>query len=72
MPEHPDWIELYRAVLRETDRHMLVRRIAEAEIAMKQALRVAIESGDSDQRHRMAEALHQLAIVGRGRKGNDK
>jgi hypothetical protein len=72
MSEYPDWIDLYRAALQETDPDKLVRRIEEAERAMKQGLRVAVESGDSDQRHRIAEGLHQLEMIRRGRKGNVK
>src|SRR2546430_17149685 len=37
-------------------------RIEEAERALKQALRLAIEKGDSDQRHRISEALHHLTL----------
>jgi hypothetical protein len=31
---------------------------------------VGVESDDSDERHRIAEALHQLETIRRGRKGN--
>ena len=67
MPENPDWIELYRAALRETDRDKLPERIEQAERAMKQALRLAIESDDFDQRHGIAEDLHNLKTIRRGR-----
>ena len=72
MPEDPDWNELYRAALQETDRERLLRRAEQAERAMKQALRAAIESDNSDERHRIAEALHRLAMIRRGREGNVK
>src|SRR5439155_27282892 len=44
-----DWIKLYRAVLKESDTQKRLAQIEEAERVMKQALRSAVEEGDSDQ-----------------------
>jgi len=60
MPEHLDWIKLYRAALHETDPEKQPAPIEEAKNAMKQALRMAIEYEDSDQRHAISEALSHL------------
>src|SRR5207302_431382 len=46
-----EWIKLYRAALRETDPDKQPARVEEAKRAMKQALRMAVEYEDSDQRH---------------------
>ena len=62
-----DWIKLYRAVLKESDpQKKRLAQIEEAERVMKQALRIAVEEGDSDQRHRISEALHHLETIRRG------
>src|SRR5439155_18119728 len=58
-----EWIKLYRAALRETDPEKQVSRIEEAKRAMKQALRMAVEYEDSDQRHAISEALSHLEII---------
>src|SRR5439155_14107027 len=52
MSGHLEWINLYRAALRETDPNKLQTRIEEAERAMRQALRSAVEYED---RNRSAE-----------------
>jgi hypothetical protein len=52
-----EWIGQYRAALNEADASKWLTRIDEAERTLKQALRRAIEKGDSDQRHRISEAL---------------
>jgi hypothetical protein len=56
MPEHLDWIKLYRAALHETDPEKQAARIEEAKNAMKQALCMAVEYADSDQRHAISDA----------------
>ena len=61
-----DWIKLYRAVLKESDPQKRLAQIEEAERVMKQALRSAVEEGDSDQRHSISEALHHLETIRRG------
>src|SRR5947207_11658609 len=58
-----DWIKLYRAVLKESDPQKRLAQIEEAERVMKQALRSAVEEGDSDQRHSISEALHHLETI---------
>ena len=58
-----EWIRQYRAALNESDPGKRLTRIEEAERALKQALRLAIEKGDSDQRHRISEALHHLTLL---------
>src|SRR5438552_17169968 len=63
MSGHLEWINLYRAALRETDPNKLQTRIEEAERAMRQALRSAVEYEDSDQRHTIGEALRYLETV---------
>ena len=65
MPEHLDWIKLYRAALYETDPEKQPAPIEEAKNAMKQALRMAIEYEDSDQRHAISEALSHLENIQR-------
>src|SRR5438094_8734886 len=60
------WIKLYRAVLKESDPQKRLAQIEEAERVMKQALRSAVEEGDSDQRHSISDALHRLETVRRG------
>ena len=60
MPANLDWIKLYRAVLKESDLQKRLAEIEEAERVMKQALRSAVEEGDSDQRCSISDALHQL------------
>jgi len=60
-----EWIKLYRAALRETDPEKQVSRIEEAKRAMKQALRMAVEYEDSDQRHAISEALSHLENIQR-------
>jgi len=66
MPANLDWIKLYRAVLKESDLQKRLAEIEEAERVMKQALRSAVEEGDSDQRSSISDALHQLEIIRRG------
>ncbi len=58
-----EWIRQYRAALNESDPGKRLRRIEEAERVLKQALRLAIEKGDSDQGHRISEALHHLTLL---------
>jgi hypothetical protein len=58
-----DWINLYRAALKESDAEKRLVKIEEAQRAMKEALRLAVEHGDSDQRHSIAEALHHLDMI---------
>jgi hypothetical protein len=65
MTEHLEWIRLYRSALRETDPAKQQARIDEAKRAMKQALRLAVEYQDSDQRHAISEALSHLENVQR-------
>ena len=60
-----EWIKLYRAALRETDPEKQPARIEEAKRAMKQALRMAVEYEDSDQRHAIGEALSHLENIQR-------
>ena len=60
-----EWIKLYRAALRETDPEKQVSRIEEAKRAMKQALRMAVEYEDSDQRHAISDALSHLEHIQR-------
>src|SRR5205809_6581901 len=66
VPANLDWIKLYRAVLKESDLQKRLAEIEEAERVMKQALRSAVEEGDSDQRRSISDALHQLEIIRRG------
>jgi len=63
VPANLDWIKLYRAVLKESDLQKRLAEIEEAERVMKQALRSAVEEGDSDQRRSISDALHQLEII---------
>src|SRR5439155_4287294 len=56
MTAEREWIKLYRAALRETDPDKQPARVEEAKRAMKQALRMAVEYEDSDQRHAISEA----------------
>jgi hypothetical protein len=63
MTKNMDWINLYRQALKEPDAQKRLARAEEAEAAMKQVLRVAVEEGDSDQRHAVSEALHHLSIL---------
>ena len=65
MTAEREWIKLYRAALRETDPEKQVSRIEEAKRAMKQALRMAVEYEDSDQRHAISEALSHLENIQR-------
>jgi len=60
-----EWIKLYRAALRETDPEKQPARIEEAKRAMKQALRMAVEYEDSDQRHAISDALSHLENIQR-------
>ena len=60
-----EWIKLYRAALHETDPEKQVSRIEEAKRAMKQALRMAVEYEDSDQRHAISDALSHLENIQR-------
>jgi len=60
-----EWIKLYRASLRETDPEKQPARVEEAKNAMKQALRMAVEYEDSDQRHAISDALSHLENIGR-------
>jgi len=66
MPANLDWIKLYRAVLKESDLQKRLAEIEEAERVMKQALRSAVEEGDSDQRRSYLTPWHQLEIIRRG------
>jgi hypothetical protein len=63
--EHLEWINLYRAALRETDPEKQPARIEEAKNAMKQALQMAVEYEDSDQRHAISEAVSHLENIQR-------
>jgi hypothetical protein len=65
MPEHLEWIKLYRSALRETDPAKQQARIEEAKQVMRQALRLAAEYEDSDQRHAISEALSHLESIRR-------
>ena len=65
MTSELEWIKLYRAALRETDPEKQPARIEEAKRAMKQALRMAVEYEDSDQRHAIGEALSHLENIRR-------
>jgi hypothetical protein len=58
-----EWIRRYRAALNEADASKRLTRIDEAERTLKQALRQAIEKGDSEHRHRISEALHHLTLL---------
>ena len=60
-----EWIKLYRAALRETDPEKQPARVEEAKNAMKQALRMAVEYEDSDQRHAISDALSHVENIGR-------
>ena len=59
-------IKLYRAVLKESDPQKRLAQLEETERVMKQALRRAVEEGDSDQRRSISDALHHLEIIRRG------
>ena len=63
MSEHLDWMKLYRAALRETNPEKQPARLEEAKNAMKQALRMAVEYEDSDQRHAIGQALSHLENI---------
>jgi len=65
MSEHLDWMKLYRAALRETNPEKQPARVEEAKNAMKQALRMAVEYEDSDQRHAISDALSHLENIRR-------
>jgi hypothetical protein len=65
MTEHLEWIKSYRSALRETDPAKQQARIEEAKRAMKEALRLAVECEDSDQRHAIGEALSHLENIQR-------
>jgi hypothetical protein len=65
MTEHLESIRLYRSALRETDPAKQPARIEEAKRVMKQALRLAVEYEDSDQRHAISEALSHLESIRR-------
>ena len=65
MSEHLDWMKLYRAALRETNPEKQPARLEEAKNAMKQALRMAVEYEDSDQRYAIGEALSHLENIRR-------
>jgi hypothetical protein len=54
---------MYRAALHETDPEKQPARIEEAKNAMKQALRMAVEYADSDQRRAISEALSHLENI---------
>jgi hypothetical protein len=58
MKANPDWIKLYQAALKEADPQKRLAKIEQAEPVLKQALRSAVEEGDSDQRCSLSEALH--------------
>jgi hypothetical protein len=61
-----EWVELYREALNEADSGKRPTRIEEAERSLKQALRHAVETGDSDQRRAISEALHELGVLKKG------
>jgi hypothetical protein len=65
MSEHLDWMKFYGAALRETDPEKQPARIEEAKNAMRQALRMAVEYEDSDQRHAISDALSHLENIQR-------
>jgi hypothetical protein len=65
-----EWVRQYRAALNEADGSKRLARIEEAERALKRALRQAIEKGDSDERHRISEALHPLNLLARDKEGS--
>lgn len=65
MTEHLEWIKLYRSALRETDPAKQQARIEEAKRVMKEALRLAVEYEDSDQRRTISEALSHLENIQR-------
>ncbi|PYX09656.1 MAG: hypothetical protein DMG88_05300 [Acidobacteria bacterium] len=65
MAEHLEWIRLYRSALQETDPAKQQARIEEAKRMMKQALRLAVEYEDSDQRRTISEALSHLENIRR-------
>ena len=65
MTAEREWIKLYRAALRETDPDKQPARVEGAKRAMKQALRMAVEYEDSDQRHAISEALSHLENIQR-------
>ena len=67
MTKNMDWKNLYRQALKESDAKKRVARVEEAEAAMKQVLRMALEEGDSDQRHALSEGLHHLSILRNGK-----
>ncbi len=60
MTKNMDWINLYRQALKEPDAEKRVARVEEAESAMKQVLRMAVEEGDSDQRHALSRGAAPL------------
>src|SRR5947209_18100843 len=72
MSGHLEWINLYRAALRETDPDKLQARIEEAEQAMRQALRSAVEYEDSDQRHNIGDAMRDVGTVQQVSKGGEQ
>ena len=61
MPASLEWIKLHRAVLKESDPQKRLAQIEEAERVMKQALRSAVEEGDSDQRRSISDTPHQIS-----------
>jgi hypothetical protein len=67
MREHLEWIRLYRSALREADPAKQLARIEEAKRAMKQALGLAVEYEDPDQRHAISEALSHLENIQRSK-----
>lgn len=57
------WVEQYREAPNEADSGKRTARIEEAARSPKQALLHAVETGDSDQRRAISEALHELGVL---------
>ena len=63
MTSELEWIKLYRAALRETDPEKQPARLDRGEKRERQALRMAVEYEDSDQRHAISDALSHLENI---------
>ncbi|MBZ5614658.1 MAG: hypothetical protein LAO23_11665 [Acidobacteriia bacterium] len=63
MPPAPDWNELYRLAITETDVRNLAMRIADAHRAIMEGMEATATEARGEEQQRMNDALHGLLML---------
>jgi hypothetical protein len=63
MPPAPDWNELYRLAITETDMRNLAKRITDAHRAIMERIEATAAEPRGEEQQRMNDALHGLLML---------